>query len=90
VASLKLKRGLVVAIGVDRHRVGRDNSTRWLLPFSGSRRLLGTSPRRSSEKFELLLTVAVMFADDPLVVLIRHDVRVRKLRRAPHDPLVHP
>jgi hypothetical protein len=37
-----------------------------------------------------LLTVAIMFADGPLVVLIRRNVRVRKFRSALHALLVHP
>jgi hypothetical protein len=52
--------------------------------------ILRTSPPRSSEKFGLLLIEAVMFADGPLVVLIRRDVRVRKGRCALHALLVHP
>jgi hypothetical protein len=38
----------------------------------------------------LILTVAVMFADGPLVLLVRHHVGVREVRRALHGFLVHP
>ena len=46
--------------------------------------------KECSRKFGHLLTIAVMFADGPLVLLVRHDVRVRKGRRALHGILVHP
>ena len=43
----------------------------------------------NSKKFRLLLTVAVIFANGPLILLLRHDVRVPEGRRALHCLLVH-
>ena len=62
------------------------------------KKILQSSHVRSSTKFAyiaiwkfgLVLAVAVMFADGPLVLLIRHDVGVREVRRALHALLVHP
>jgi hypothetical protein len=58
-----------------------------------------TSALRSSRKFAyiiaiwklgLILAVAVMFADGPLVLLVRYHMGVREVRRALHALLVHP
>jgi hypothetical protein len=46
--------------------------------------------RVNSANFGLLLSVAVMFADGALVLLVGPDMRVREGRRARHSLLVHP
>jgi hypothetical protein len=43
----------------------------------------------NSPKFGLCLTVAVMFSDGALVLLVGPDMRVREARRALHSLLVH-
>jgi hypothetical protein len=54
------------------------------------RGILRSSQVGRSRKFGLLLTVAVMFADGALVLLVGPDMRVREGRRALHSLLVHP
>src|SRR5215218_5075219 len=59
------------------------------------RRLSATSIHPSAQKgnsanFGLLLTVAVMFADGTLVLLVGPNMRLREARRALHSLLVHP
>jgi hypothetical protein len=59
--------------------------------FTGvrGRGILRSSQVGRSRKFGLLLTVAVMFADGALVLLVGPDIRVREGRRALHSLLVH-
>src|SRR5215217_99800 len=49
-----------------------------------------SSGKGNSQKFGLLLHVAVMFADGTLVLLLGPNMRVREARRALHSLLVHP